>query len=390
MAEAINLEQTRGGRALRDIYPEQPLQDIQALANRFLGEILHRSSSPVAILMWKPDESDLGLAMDRLLDKLFCMRPTGDETDNARKIRKMGHMAVLWRAEDEGMRYASFRPGLDESAERVGQWSTFVNDVMIQGDLPNLIKVNLDQQHSVFFCGRRITGWDIPALSAHFARLGANPPVFDLKSRNGARNCSTAALDLLESGCITDRSCLLEPICRRSEEGKAIPDAAIAVGSPVILAAEAKFWAGQLVRAGWKQVRHHCITPNYVNRLFKRHAERIRTGVIEVDPRGLNYIDREDSLRHKLGHWCLSGDPVRRPTGDYRSTLPTRAEERWSTYEWRGHGFRTLERVDHTRTYNPAAEDEDLHNAAQSTAYYLDRLTRAIGRRLLSDYPDPS
>ena len=207
MEEVIVVQNIGWQAQLEQLYPKSK-KDVSTLAQKYLRDILDRSSSPIAVLIWKPSVTDWDWAKALLEIKKMKIQGASRLEIIMRMgelVRNTGHTALVWRSESKEVGYASFWPDLaadDKNAS--GIFKTFAQDLNSEEKLPDVIKANLSKSSRATLIDRRITGWDIPTLCKDFDRLKANPPVFDLKSRDGAKCCASLVLDLLQKGCQTE------------------------------------------------------------------------------------------------------------------------------------------------------------------------------------------
>ncbi len=261
---------------LQELYPEHPHVGVQALADSYLNEILVRSDSPVAMLVWKPTLADRQWAQVIIQSKLIA--DVGERRAFlAQHSGSTGHAALLWRREGDRVGYASFWPApLLAAADAPGQFRTFQQDLAAESRLPDCIRANLNS--SVQFIGRDVEGWDVQALEARFGAISAAPPQFDMKSRDGGKNCSTMVLDLVEHSCITNSTRTM-PLLRglyRDVKRSPVKIFFAAVVVPLLPLIEASYQVEGVVkrrehgfRIGWNTpCTYNTINPNYVRHMF--------------------------------------------------------------------------------------------------------------------------
>jgi len=206
MEEIIPLDSMRWREQLPVLYPNDGL-DISVLARRYLNDILERSSSPVAVIVWKPSITDLDWAC--VLYEVKKMKSNGASKLEitqflGEQVKDVGHASMLWRGPNHEIEYASFRPhALAANGEASGTFRTFVEDINLEEKLPDVVLANLSASSTALFRLREIQDWDLCALHEDFCRLKENPPVFDLKSRKGAMSCSSLVMHLISNSCKT-------------------------------------------------------------------------------------------------------------------------------------------------------------------------------------------
>jgi len=272
---------------LEKLYPEEP--DAESRINSYLKEILARSLSPVAAILWRPKDGDLAEVICGGKVKKYNYKcvdiPEKRRDCRAKKTGGFGHTALLWRSANGELRHFSFWPQKKvRSGEAPGQFLPFAEDLKNLGQLPDVLLVNLSEKNGVTFGGRLIKTWNVAALDRAVDSLEADPPIFHLKARDGGENCSSSALKVLQQGCITveafhstidlwsqvERSFVSDEV----STGEFVRDLlTVMCATPLLAAFEA---SDEILHASYNATQHfrsHSITPNLVSSFFGRQLE---------------------------------------------------------------------------------------------------------------------